>query len=393
MKMSSSVVGPMLLRRCGALAALLLLLGGLLAVTEYSPWAPWAEWQQRLPAQTVVEALHEATLSPEAPSSTGHTRPVLRPESAASPPSRGHEEQVLARPPPPSLLAQATRPAWASEPHPRLASQPTLPRPRGGRPLPPVYLDHLRYMDAHPHNGVDPTSKKTGSWMAHVTGYSGAEHNFASRMDELASIQSKSGWTYRDSPLGLQVPGAEQSKAPVLTGNAWHWGANRCPAECAQNGGVCLPSVGRCDCPRNRYGPVCEVLVEPAVARKQLHNGWCVYNDSSPFFCDKPICIEKAGERHTLAGVRSDACVGDPLARCPGRCSERGTCRGGRCVCQPHSHGTRCESTAQVHCINDCLGRGVCDAGFCKCRPPHYGVDCSLEPPSDPALRHVVGEP
>ena len=49
---------------------------------------------------------------------------------------------------------------------------------------------------------------------------------------------------------------------------------------------------------------MCEMLVEPAVARKHLFNGWCVYNDSNAFFCDKPLCEHSQSERHP-AGPRS----------------------------------------------------------------------------------------
>ena len=53
----------------------------------------------------------------------------------------------------------------------------------------------------------------------------------------------------------------------------------------------CL-GVGRCDCPRHRWGRVCELHVQPALSRTSVHHGWCVYNDSSAFFCDK-VCMAR----------------------------------------------------------------------------------------------------
>ena len=85
------------------------------------------------------------------------------------------------------------------------------------------------------------------------------------------------GWRDADSPPGLEAGGASSLRdpaPPVLTGNAWHFGHGRCPAACSGNGGVCLPALGRCDCPRHRWGPTCEILVQPAVARPERFNGW-----------------------------------------------------------------------------------------------------------------------
>ena len=99
---------------------------------------------------------------------------------------------------------------------------------------------------------------------------------------ELLAIQRQSGWDVRDSPVVALPPRASGSGAgrtriaPVLTGNAWHWGRQQCPRECVANEGVCLPDVGRCDCPRHRWGSRCEVHVQPALARTAVHHGWCV---------------------------------------------------------------------------------------------------------------------
>ena len=64
-------------------------------------------------------------------------------------------------------------------------------------------------------------------------------------------------------------------------GTAWHHGEGKCPPECSQRGGVCYPPLGRCDCPRHRWGPACDFVVEPAIARTHIFSGWCVYNDSA----------------------------------------------------------------------------------------------------------------
>ena len=255
--------------------------------------------------------------------------------------------------------------------------------PRGLRvlkPLPPVYLDHLAFMDKHPGNGK---TNDVDSWKKGIGGY---DRGLGSREAELVAIMLQSGWRDQDAPLGLEVKGAPPpaQAAPVLTGNAWHHGRGRCPAACARNGGVCLPPLGRCDCPRHRWGPTCEVLVQPAVARPERFHGWCVYNDSSPWFCDKPLCTKASPVTRKLMG-RKASCVGRPVEECPQGCSGRGVCRaGGSCQCYPHWRGAACNEHVPFSCISDCMGRGECDTGWCRCREPYYGVDCSLSPPPAP---------
>lgn len=274
-------------------------------------------------------------------------------------------------------------------------------------PLPLPYVQHLAYMKMHPHNRPDfqgQGSASRGTWMTVVPGY---ERGLATRDKELQAIQRQSGWDPSDSPaVALPPPWASGEDAaapgivPVLTGNAWHHGRGRCPDACRVNGGVCLPALGRCDCPRHRLGPVCELHVEPAVSRTHLHHGWCVYNDSSPFFCDKPLCEHATNESHRVVarlgvgrggstgfhgrrrqgGPRRELCLGDPLDTCPSRCNGKGTCRRGRCSCIPGYSGAACESSIPWFCISNCLGRGKCEMGFCQCRAPYYGVDCSLQP-------------
>ena len=234
---------------------------------------------------------------------------------------------------------------------------------------------------------LDPPSP---TYAAHLAYEAKAVARRAIDDDEQRKIQRQSGWALEDSHVGLRASGADAAAlAPLLTGNAWHWGARGCPAACAANGGVCLPDLGRCDCPRHRWGPECETLVQPAVARPQLFHGWCVYNDSSPWFCDKPLCARAGRRTHQQQLLRVSArdrpvsapCVGEPPSSCPHSCSDRGACVDGKCKCYPGYRGRACQQAETFHCIRGCLGRGECDAGFCRCRPPYYGVDCSLSPP------------
>ena len=263
-------------------------------------------------------------------------------------------------------------------------------------PLPRAYALHLDYMAKNPATGPSGLCAKEGRYSRAIstscTIGKWFERGLATRDAELIAIQRQSGWDPSDSPFVTLPPPAADADAggvadtdtavvtPVLTGTSWHWGRGRCPAACTANGGVCLPALGRCDCPRHRVGRTCETLVEPAVSRTHLHHGWCVYNDSSPYFCDKPLCVDRPRER-----FGREACVGDPVRGCPSRCNGKGTCRGGRCHCIPGYTGAACErSTVAWQCVSDCLGRGECDYGFCRCRAPYYGVDCSLEPPPPP---------
>ena len=264
--------------------------------------------------------------------------------------------------------------------------------PTGVRLLSPpskVYLEHLAYMEKHPANGK---THNIGDWMKNIGGYHRPEA--ATPDAELLAIMKQSGWRDADTPLGLEVPGARASAAPVLTGNAWHHGRDRCPEACTDNGGVCLPALGRCDCPRHRWGPVCEQLVQPAVARPGRYNGWCVYNDADPWMCDKPVCTRAQPLGAKLGGARAQCRGAAPLEECPGGCNDRGVCERGRCACYPHWSGHDCtrQSTAH-HCISDCTGRGDCDTGFCRCHPPYYGVDCSLAPMPPPPGPASAGSP
>lgn len=274
---------------------------------------------------------------------------------------------------------------------PALDVAPGLERLRPLSPLPTPYRLHLEYMAAHPV--TRPDAGHQGSWFSAARGY---ERGRSSRDAELAAIQRQSGWDPGDSPMvtlpppasgGYEARADKEAWRPVLTGNAWHWGEGRCPEACVANGGVCLPTVGRCDCPRHRWGASCELFVQPALARPERFHGWCVYNDSSPFFCDKPLCVRAVGEAHDGgAHAGREVCVGQPLVGCPSQCHGKGIClRGGRCACVPGYLGASCERSVPMNCIAGCHGRGECEFGFCRCRPPFYGVDCSLRPPSSHA--------
>ena len=250
-------------------------------------------------------------------------------------------------------------------------------------PLPRAYSLHLDYMRAHPYNR--PGYNGAGSRTKIGSFFSGSP---LKRESELVAIQRQSGWDPSDSPaIALPPPSRDPyaaasagPQAPVLTGNAWHWGGGRCPSACRANGGVCLPAVGRCDCPRHKWGASCELFVQPAVQRTEAHHGWCVYNDSSPFFCDRPLCDKRAGETHDGGRAGRAACIGSPLSKCRERCNGKGTCHpNGRCACIPGYSGPTCGTAIKWHCVSNCLGRGTCEMGFCQCRPPYYGVDCSLQ--------------
>ena len=260
-----------------------------------------------------------------------HT-PALRPvpgtshvEARIEPVPRANADVVPVAPMPVPRAAEATPPPQEDGPgrslpavRPRgsqagatgLASAPSLGlRTHSPLPVSPVYLDHLSYMEKHPGNGKAAT---VDSWKAGVGGY---DRGLGSRQAELLAIAFQSGphrhrtasappphhprtapahrprafsargcrlstsagWRDADSPPGLEAGGASSLREPappVLTGNAWHFGHGRCPAACSGNGGVCLPALGRCDCPRHRWGPTCEILVQPAVARPERFNGW-----------------------------------------------------------------------------------------------------------------------
>ncbi|KAG2452459.1 hypothetical protein HYH02_002701 [Chlamydomonas schloesseri] len=104
------------------------------------------------------------------------------------------------------------------------------------------------------------------------------------------------------------------------------------------------------------------------------------------------------------ADSSSDGSLASRPSRCPGRCTEFGTCNEelARCDCPIGRNGTDCSeevpsgpalqqvcaryghtlaSCTRVDaagCVNGCNGRGRCVGGFCHCRPGFFGADCSL---------------
>jgi len=94
---------------------------------------------------------------------------------------------------------------------------------------------------------------------------------------------------------------------------------SKCVAGCS-NHGTCNEELGRCDCPRHRSGPTCEVNH----ARDKAG-------------------IEELCDKYSFIGTT--------------------------CMKNTSSSGT---------CLNDCNQRGTCVNGWCHCRPPYYGADCCL---------------
>ena len=187
------------------------------------------------------------------------------------------------------------------------------------------------------------------------------------RAREQLQMRKQSGFMPRDSAL---PPGAAANRsAAVLTGTAFHSRGPGCPGGCSGRG-VCAAQLGRCDCEPYAWGADCSV----AVVTQTI----CVYNDSAPWFCDKPSCVSRTDEFYTLGGARQK-CVGEPLTKCPRRCSGRGRCVRGSCACSAGFGGISCdEPVEETKCMGGCSGRGRCLKGFCLCRPPYWGIDCKM---------------
>lgn len=108
----------------------------------------------------------------------------------------------------------------------------------------------------------------------------------STRAREQLSMRASSGFLPRDSPLPPARGTALQR--PVLTGTSWHWGQGGCERHGCSGRGVCVPRTGRCDCGPYAWGARCSI---PVVTQKI-----CVYNDSRPWFCDKPACVTSRTE-------------------------------------------------------------------------------------------------
>lgn len=187
---------------------------------------------------------------------------------------------------------------------------------------------------------------------------------------EQLQMRKNSGYLHRDS-----APPPKPGGATVLTGTAWHHGSAVAPPRCSERGTWSAP-LRRCDCGPFAWGADCSVSVVTQTI--------CVYNDSRPWFCDKPACNQSGGEL-TAAGAAPGAggpepCVGAPLSGCERGCSGRGRCARGVCACYDGYRGRACAEVeeAAARCLRGCSGRGACERGYCRCTPPYWGADCAM---------------
>ena len=76
--------------------------------------------------------------------------------------------------------------------------------------------------------------------------------------------------------------------------------------------------------------------------------------------------------------------------KCPNGCSSRGTCRDGRCFCDPGYEGSDCAIPVMCPLAGSprrtCAGRGICLHGRCGCLPGWMGFAC------DSREREAVGQ-
>ena len=91
-----------------------------------------------------------------------------------------------------------------------------------------------------------------------------------------------------------------------------------------------------------------------------------------------------AGQYECHVGYYGAACDEATVeGRCPNRCSNRGLCVQGACMCFPPNTGADCskrEAAALKSSIADCASKcvhGRCDGGSCTCDPNWTGTDCS----------------
>ena len=231
--------------------------------------------------------------------------------------------------------------------------------------VPPSRRHHQRWLTAPLWQ---PTPEEAPWYFPGMAGRS-------SRASAQFSMRKNSGFMPRDSPL----PPARTTTHPVLTGTSYHWplsmsargggGDGPCGGGCSGKG-VCVPHLGRCDCGPYTWGADCSI---PVVTQTI-----CVYNDSQPWFCDKPACMHKPDEMIApYVGGPPRRCVGAPLDRCPQSCHGRGACMGGRCACYEGYQGVDCATPSPAVCLGNCSGRGQCQKGWCKCTPPYWGTDCA----------------
>lgn len=60
---------------------------------------------------------------------------------------------------------------------------------------------------------------------------------------------------------------------------------------------------------------------------------------------------------------------------CLNQCSQQGSCKGGKCYCDPGYIGDDCGKS--VECPNSCTNHGICQFGLCFCDPGWTSHDCS----------------
>lgn len=166
-----------------------------------------------------------------------------------------------------------------------------------------------------------------------------------------------------------------------------------CPHNCSSRGRCVVENnVPSCRCYPGYQGYDCadQIDVRYSCRLNCSNHGHCVA--ANEFFPQRCLCDEHwTGEdcsRRKPVKVTYDVDEGF----CPNHCSFRGSCIGGKCVCQEIGWGgPDCSVRPGGSCPSNCNGNGECFWGNCECLGGYSGPLCEVEPavpcPSDCNMR------
>lgn len=140
-----------------------------------------------------------------------------------------------------------------------------------------------------------------------------------------------------------------------------------CPLGCSSHG-TCHHATGICMCSPGFSGPDCSEIVLDTCQSRCSGRGSCLHGQC---ICDPAWTGGGCGRMEIHGG-------------CPNHCSAHGDCVAGACVCEAGYGNIDCSAVVQLPpsgsygCPEGCSGRGVCVRGMCMCAPGWHGGKCDL---------------
>jgi len=132
----------------------------------------------------------------------------------------------------------------------------------------------------------------------------------------------------------------------------------------------------------------------PDLITRPLRCWWPVFNAMLVLYViSQRVANDEDPDDSLLFLHRSRLCATTETKTCMNRCTSRGFCVNGKCICRPGWAGVYCSIP---HCQSNCSSTGLClKTGKCLCQHGWVGSDCSIErfEIALPSLLARVGSP